>query len=130
MVSHRQTEGCMTAIDPNADLVTLINVFTVAPENQQRLLDLLAEATTEIIAGMPGFVSANLHRGLDGTRVANYAQWRSRQDMEAMLAHPAAADHLRAVAALAIAVEPRLYEVAFVANAPTPMESVAEGNAS
>ena len=130
MTFHRQTEGCMTTIDPNADLVTLINVFTVAPENQQRLLDLLAEATTEIIAGMPGFVSANLHRGLDGTRVANYAQWRSRQDMEAMLAHPAVADHLRAAAALAVAVEPRLYEVAFVASAPTPMVSVTEGNAS
>ena len=119
----------MTTIEPGGDLVTLINVFTVAPENQQRLLDLLAEATTETIAGMPGFVSANLHRSLDGTRVANYAQWRSRADLEAMLADPATAAHLREAAALAVSFEPRLYEVAFVATSPSAA-SAAGGSAS
>jgi hypothetical protein len=27
---------------------------------------------------MPEFVSANIHKSVDGTRVANYAQWRSQ----------------------------------------------------
>lgn len=35
----------MTTISPDAPPSTLINVFTVAPENQQRLLDLLDAAT-------------------------------------------------------------------------------------
>jgi len=35
----------MTYISQDQDVTTLINVFTVAPENQQRLLDLLADAT-------------------------------------------------------------------------------------
>ena len=35
----------MTKISQHSDLVTLINVFTVAPEDQRRLLDLLVEAT-------------------------------------------------------------------------------------
>ncbi len=35
----------MTTISTRQDVVTLINVFTVAPEAQQRLLDLLVEAT-------------------------------------------------------------------------------------
>ena len=109
----------MTTIDPSADVVTLINVFTVAPENQQQLLDVLTEATTSVVAAMPGFVSANFHRSLDGTRVTNYAQWRSREDLEAMLAHPTTAAHLREAASIAIGFEPHLYEVtaAFVTGA-------------
>ena len=35
----------MTRISQDQDVVTLINVFTVAPEDQQRLVDLLVEAT-------------------------------------------------------------------------------------
>ena len=55
-------------------MVTLINVFMVVPEDQRRLLELLAEATESVMRGLPGFVSANLHKSLDGTKVANYAQ--------------------------------------------------------
>ncbi len=53
--------------------MTLINVFTVAPENQQRLLDVLVEPTESVMNGLPGFVSANLHASSDGTKVTNYA---------------------------------------------------------
>jgi hypothetical protein len=35
----------MTTIAENTGLVTLINVFTVEPSNQQKLLDILARAT-------------------------------------------------------------------------------------
>jgi len=102
----------MTYISQDQDVTTLINVFTVAPENQQRLLDLLADATESVMARQPGFVSANLHRGLDGTSVANYAQWRSREDFEAMLGNREAQAHMGKAHELA-EVEPRLYEVAF-----------------
>ncbi|WP_341529300.1 hypothetical protein WKK05_08320 [Nostoc sp. UHCC 0302] len=29
-----------------------------------------------------GFISASLHASLDGKRVINYVQWRSREEME------------------------------------------------
>ncbi len=64
----------MAEISRRGEVVTLINVFTVAPEDQQRLLDLLAEATGSVMNKLPGFVSANLHKSLDGKRVVNYAQ--------------------------------------------------------
>ncbi len=48
-----------------------------APEQQQRLVDLLVEATEAVMKYQPGYVSANIHKSLDGTRVTNYAQWRS-----------------------------------------------------
>ena len=65
---------------------------------------------------LPGFVSANIHRSLDGTKVANYAQWASRAAFEAMLGEPSAREHMAAAARLA-AFEPALYEVASVHRA-------------
>jgi hypothetical protein len=43
-------------------MISLINVFTVDPANQHRLLDLLARATDEFVIRAPGFVSSTLHR--------------------------------------------------------------------
>jgi len=89
--------------------VTLINVFTVAPEDQQRLLDLLARATETSVRHAPGFVSATLHRGLDGTRVTMVAYWRSAEDYEAMRKDPAPLPYLQE--ALTIAeFQPGMYE--------------------
>ena len=107
----------MTEISQRGDVVTLINVFTVAPEDQQRLLDLLAEATESVMSKLPGFVSANLHRSLDGRRVVNYAQWRSREAFEAMLDDPEAGAHMEEAGKIAQKFEPHLYEVSFVEEA-------------
>jgi len=100
----------MTEIRTGRPLVTLINVFTVAPEQQQRLVDSLVAATEAVMNRLPGFISANIHRSVDGTRVVNYAQWRTRDDFERMLKHPEAIPHMREAAALAT-FEPHLYEV-------------------
>lgn len=90
--------------------VTLINVFAVEPANQQRLIDLLTEATERSVRYAPGFISARLHRSLDGTKVTMYAQWRSVSDYEAMRADPTPLPYLQQ--ALAIArFEPGMYEV-------------------
>jgi heme-degrading monooxygenase HmoA len=106
----------MTTITRANDVVTLINVFTVEPQQQQRLVDLLVMATETVIGKQPGFVSANIHKSLDGTRVANYAQWRRREDFEAMLTNPEAAAHMREAARIAT-FDAHLYEVAFIAHA-------------
>jgi antibiotic biosynthesis monooxygenase (ABM) superfamily enzyme len=52
----------------------LINVFTVDPKDQERLVELWQEGTEEVMRHLPGFISANVHRSLDGTKVINYAQ--------------------------------------------------------
>lgn len=100
----------MTTISPNHRYVTLINVFTVEPANQQRLVELLARATETSVRHATGFVSASLHRSLDGTKVTMYAQWRSAEDYQAMRENPAPLPYLEQ--ALAIAkFEPGMYEV-------------------
>jgi quinol monooxygenase YgiN len=99
-----------TTISTDQDIATLINVFTVNPDSQQQLIDLLDEATDRVIRHRAGFISANIHASLDGTRVVNYAQWRSREDLEDMLADSTAREHIKAITALA-AADPRLYKV-------------------
>jgi quinol monooxygenase YgiN len=90
--------------------LTVINVFTVEPARQQQLIELLTRATNESVRHAPGFMSARLHRSLDGTKVAMYAQWRSNEDYQAMREDPAPLPYLEQ--ALAIAkFEPGMYEV-------------------
>ena len=92
-------------------MITLINLFTVEPANQQRLVDLLARATDEFVSRAPGFLSATLHRSLDGSKVTMSAQWRSVADYEAMRRDPGPLPFLQE--ALTIArFEPGMYEIA------------------
>jgi quinol monooxygenase YgiN len=100
----------MTTISKDAKLVTFINVFTVEPANQRRLVELLARVTNTSVRHAQGFVSSALHRSLDGTKVTMYAQWRTIEDYEAMRQDPAPAPYLKE--ALTIAkFEPGMYEV-------------------
>jgi quinol monooxygenase YgiN len=100
----------MTTISANGEAVTLINVFTVEPANQRRLVELLTEATEVSVRRAPGFVSASLHRSTDGTKVTMVAQWRSIDDYQAMRQDPAPLPFLQE--ALTIArFEPGVYEV-------------------
>ncbi len=101
----------MTTIAAQTGHATLINVFTVAPDQAHALALLLTEATEEVMAHMPGFVSANIHVSLDGTRVVNYAQWDSVEACDAMRSDPTAQVHMQAAAELADAFDPHFYTV-------------------
>jgi len=103
----------MPHISNDHDVITLINVFTVDPANQQALVDLLVEATETTMSRQPGYVSASIHASLDGTRVTNYAQWRSREEFEAIFSNPEVRPHMEEAARLALEFEPQLYRVAF-----------------
>ncbi|MEJ7729936.1 MAG: antibiotic biosynthesis monooxygenase family protein [Polyangiaceae bacterium] len=94
--------------------VTLINTFTVRPENADRLVELLVEATDSVMRHRPGFVSANIHVSADRRHVANYAQWRSKEDFEAMRGDRKAGEHMAEAGKLAEHFEPILYEVVHV----------------
>jgi quinol monooxygenase YgiN len=74
------------------------------------LKEATAEATESSVGQAPGFVSASLHRSIDGTKVTMYAQWRSTDDYQAMRWDPLALPFFQE--ALTIArFEPGVYEV-------------------
>lgn len=101
----------MTTISKDNEVMTLINVFTVEPENQQRLVDLLIEATEKTMKNISGFISASIHQSRDGGRVVNYAQWRSKEDFAAMLKNPEAQEHMKPIREIATS-DAHTYEVA------------------
>ncbi|MFJ9822551.1 antibiotic biosynthesis monooxygenase family protein [Streptomyces sp. NPDC101151] len=92
-------------------MTTLINVFTVSPDRQDELIELLVRATEKTMKHQPGFVCANFHASQDGERVINYAQWQTEEHYRAMLANPEARVHMDQAAKIATDVQPRLFHV-------------------
>ena len=86
-----------------------IMIAEANPNGEQELVDLLARAT-EIVRRATGFISANLHRSVDGSKVTMYAQWRSIEDYEAMRSNPAPLPYLQQALTFA-RFEPAMYEV-------------------
>ena len=101
-------------IDPQAECLTLINVYEVEPEKQAGLADALAEATRKTIRHRPGFISVSIHRSLDGRKVVNYAQWASKAHFEGFMKKPETQEQLKQFAGLATSVAPSLYGVSAV----------------
>ncbi|MCI4325275.1 MAG: antibiotic biosynthesis monooxygenase [Thermoplasmata archaeon] len=89
-----------TTIETGARIVTLINVFTVEPGRQDDLVRELEDVTEHFMKKAPGFISASIHRGLDGQHVANYGQWESMEALDAMRRNPDAQATMKKAAAI------------------------------
>ena len=100
----------MITISKEAKFLTLINVFTVNPDNQQKLIDLLTLATEASVRKIPGFIASSLHRSIDGTKVTMYAQWQSIEDYQNMRNNSTASPYLEEALKMA-SFEPGMYEV-------------------
>ena len=76
------------AIRASNEIVTLINVFAIEPDNQAKLMRLLEEGTETLFSKQPGYIATSFHKSKDGRRIVNYGQWRSAQDIEAYRGKP------------------------------------------
>jgi quinol monooxygenase YgiN len=104
----------MPTIAKTAETQTVITTFEVTPGTCQDLLDALNEAYAEFISLQPGFVAAGLHVNDAQTRIANYSQWRCREDFLAMLRTPEMRGRNRKFNDLCRSFEPVMYDVAAV----------------
>jgi heme-degrading monooxygenase HmoA len=98
-------------ISQEGNLLTLINVFDTKPEQQQALLEQWIRFTEEV-KQEPGFIAAALHKSTDGTRVINYAQWRSEADFENFLKKHGA--DFAQFSQNASRIDPHTYEVVYL----------------
>ncbi len=94
--------------DAVSDPVVLINVYRCQPERLDALMELLA-VMVRAQRGAEGFISATLHRGLNGKVAAVHAVWRSQEDWKAMARGPAVNAAMEPIMAIAT-FEPHLYE--------------------
>ena len=101
----------MPTIEAGNGVVTHVNVFAVAPEKQQALVDSLVE-TVNAARDVPGWTSASIHRSFDGHHVLNYVQFESHAAAQAVLKHLAQRGHLQRNTAFGT-VAPGQYEVVY-----------------
>lgn len=103
----------MIEITPNSGLTTLINLFVVEPNNQNKLIETLKEGTETLLSKQPGYVSGSIHKGMDGHHVVVYSQWGSPQAIEAFQKNPEVGAYFKRVRAIA-QFEPIIYDVSYV----------------
>ncbi|SFE83925.1 antibiotic biosynthesis monooxygenase family protein [Roseivivax sediminis] len=104
----------MPQIESDSTVQTVITTFETSPGACQDLLDALRQAYAEFISQQPGFVAAGLHVNDAQTRIANYSQWRRREDFMDMLRSDEMRARNRRFAELCHRFEPVMYDVAAV----------------
>ena len=104
--------------DTDAAPVVLINVYRCAPERLDELMELLT-VMVRAQRSLNGFVSATLHRGLNGKVAAVHAVWRTREAWKAMARDPAINAAMEPIMAIAT-FEPHLYEAGEVFEPEPP----------
>jgi heme-degrading monooxygenase HmoA len=90
--------------------VTQITIVEAEPDKQAEALALMTERA-RFMAAQPGFVSISLHRSLDGRRIVNYVQWRSREQLQAAHKSPQFRKEWDRFDRMTDDIDPHLYEV-------------------
>ena len=108
------TGAKVPTIDVKAETATLINIYEVEPARQAELAKFLSEGTEKMFRQQPGFVSVSIHSSMDGRRVVNYAQWKSKEDIQRVQKNPGAQALAKQAAAIAKTVSPAIYQVTSV----------------
>ncbi len=96
--------------------VTQITIVEPEPGKQDEALSLMIERA-RFMARQPGFVSISLHRSLDGRRIVNYVQWKSRDLLQSAHKSPEFRKEWDRFDRVAEDIDPHLYEVAHVVDA-------------
>jgi quinol monooxygenase YgiN len=83
------------------EVTTLINILTVEPENQTKLVELLRDNTDNVVSRLDGWISTSFISAKDGRQVVIYSQWRNLASVEAMQRNPEMRAYFPRIAALA-----------------------------
>ena len=102
----------MPTIKKDSNHQTVLTTFDVTPGTAQDLQDALIDAYSNVISHAPGFVGAAIHINDAQTRIANYSQWRAREDFQAMLRTDEMRKRNRAINEMCKSFEPVMYDVA------------------
>ncbi len=93
---------------------TVLTTFEMTPGTAQDLLEALTDAYDKFISQQPGFIAAGLHINDAQTRIANYSQWKRREDFQAMLRSDEMRRRNREIHSLCRSFEPVMYDVAAI----------------
>ena len=105
----------MPSIIPEPEFATFFNTFRCLPEHQDEVVRINAEIIERVATASAGFISASVHRSVDGTRVFNYLQWQTAEDLARMQRSPEFAEISAQFAGL-IEFDPHQCEIAHVSE--------------
>ncbi len=93
----------MTTIEKNKGIVSLIGIciFNVEFSKQQKLVNMIVVSTKQIMSKQVGFISANIHKSLDSTKVVNYTQGENKEGFEKMMNNPKTQIHFNDISNIA-----------------------------
>src|SRR6202021_1788743 len=101
---HRTTlleENIMnTTIEVTKKVTTLINILTVEPENQQKLIGLLRDNTESVVSSLDGWISTRFIAATDERHVLIFSQWRDPISVETIQTNPDMVAYFPRIAAL------------------------------
>jgi len=101
----------MPKIATSKDYQTVLTTFEMTPGTCEDLMDALRDAYASFISKQPGFIAAALHVNDAQTRIANYSQWRRREDFQAMLRTDEMRGRNRIINEMCKSFEPVMYDV-------------------
>ncbi len=64
--------------------ITFIDIWTAKPGSQNELAAAVLEIYESLVRHQPGFLGVRLHKSVDGSRVAAYAEWRGHDALKAL----------------------------------------------
>lgn len=89
--------------------VRLINVYSVNPENQEKLIQILEEGVHSIMVHQEGYLGSTILRSLDGKSVVVYAHWKEAKNIAAVFQKPENQSYIKRIQEIATAA-PGIYE--------------------
>ena len=99
----------------NEGPIVLINLFTVAPDDEKALLKAWAH-DADFMKAQPGYISTQLHKGIAGSSTfINYAIWQDVESFRNAFTHPEFQRRIAEYPASAVA-KPHLFRKLAVAN--------------
>ena len=104
-------ENCpiLQQLDEHVSPITLVNIFTVAPEDADHLIRAW-ENDAKWMKKQPGYISTQLHRAIgQSSMFMNYAIWDSVEDFRNAFNHPEFKETMAAYPSSAVA-SPHLFE--------------------
>jgi quinol monooxygenase YgiN len=90
-----------TTIAVTKQVTTLINILTVEPEDQEKVIELLRGNTENVVTGLDGWISTSFIAAKDRRHVVIYSQWRDLASVDAMRTNPDMVSYFPKIAALA-----------------------------
>ena len=111
-----ETDKPYSALQVGRDIVTLVNIFTVAPGEQAPFAEAQMGEYRRLRGKVAGSLAANLHCSFDGQTLANLAQFRSMAEYRAWVESELMREHGLVIRHLILRSEPGMYRVANVAT--------------